>query len=283
MEQIKIQELIKNIAPLYNLYKDKNKEINGTDALILMWEIGSSIEKTINELNIPPHNLYRKIYGKAEGKDNISQKSYITREFLGRAYRIKKIFKNKDEIKKILPGLQKFISFREAMPFFDNQKYILTGKERENLLSILNSNHSPDSIMKKIKSLQHEKIDIKNPRNQRLEELSSEKDIFINFYNHVFNLIKNNNIDIKKEINNIENNTISKISLNTGALIQEGLSFVDIPNDHFNDVWLSYVNLLKHFNSQVDAKERRRFRRLIPSERIAKLAEMLGIIISKNS
>jgi len=164
MEQLNLQELIKNISPLYNSYKQTSRNINGVNALQIMWDIGDFLKKTIEMSNIAPHNLYRKIYGKAEGQEYITQKSYITREFLGRSYRIRNIFKNKKDIQKILPNLKSFISFREAMPFFDNEKYILRGEEKEKLLYLLNSNSSSTLILNKIKLLQSEKIGRKNPR-----------------------------------------------------------------------------------------------------------------------
>lgn len=284
MESINLQKLISEISPLYNVYKQSNRNIIGTEALQIMWDIGDLLKKEIEISNIAPHYLYRKIYGKAEGQDDITQKSYITREFLGRAYRIRNIFKKKEDIKKILPNLRNFISFREAMPFFDNEKYLLKGQEREKMLSILNSNESSNLILKKIKLLQAEKIGKKNPRNQKLNEIEPKKEIFITFYNYLFNLIKNNNYEyVKKEISSINNSIINKLSSNTSALSQEGFKYVDISKSLPNDQWNNYLEFLNYFSKQNDAKERRRFRRLISPERIVRLAEMLQAITSENS
>lgn len=284
MEPINLQKLISEISPLYNLYKKSNRNIVGTEALQIMWDMGDLLKKEIEISNIAPHNLYRKIYGKAEGQDDITQKSYITREFLGRAYRIRNIFEKKDDIKKILPNLRNFISFREAMPFFDNEKYLLKGQEREKLLSILNGNESSNLILKKIKLLQAEMIGKKNPRNQKLNEIEPKKEIFITFYNYLFNLIKNNNYEyVKKEISGIDFSIINKLSSNTSALAQEGFKYVDISESLSNDQWNNYLEFLNYFSKQNDAKERRRFRRLISPERIVRLAEMLQAITSENS
>jgi hypothetical protein len=235
MEQVNIQELIKEISPLYNSYKQSSRNIKGTDALFIMWDIGDILKKKIEIYNIAPHNLYRKIYGKAEGKNDITQKSYITREFLGRAYRIRNIFKDKEDIKKDLPNLENFIPFREAMPFFDNEKYLLKGDEREKLLSILNGQESSSLILKKIKLLQNEKIGRKNSRNQKLEELEPQKEAFINFYNYIFGLIKNNDYeDLRKQISIIDDSIIMKLSSATSALSQEGLKYEEIPEVKLN-------------------------------------------------
>lgn len=283
MEQLNLQELIKEISPLYNTYKKSSRSINGTDALCIMWEIGDILNKVVTQLDIAPHNLYREIYGKSEGKNNITQKSYITREFLGRSYRIRHIFNSKKIIKEELYNLKKFTLFREAMPFFDNEKFILKGTERNQLVKLLNSDQTNNSIFKKLKLLQKEKIGINNPRNQKLNEVESKKEIFITFYNYLFNLIKENSFsEIKNIIKSYDYSIISKISINTGALTQEGLMFVEIPEKDFDKNWVFYIKMLRDFSLENDAKNRRRFRRLIPSERIVKLAEMLNAITSKD-
>ncbi|MCX6751412.1 MAG: hypothetical protein NT161_01440 [Candidatus Nomurabacteria bacterium] len=284
MEQLNIQKLIDGISPLYNSYKQTSRNISGTKALQIMWEIGDLLKKAIEVSGVAPHNLYRQIYGKAEGKENITQKSYITREFLGRSYRIRNIFKNKENIQKDLPNLKSFISFREAMPFFDNEKYILKGEEKEKLLSLLNSDLSPTSVLDKIKLLQSEKIGRKNPRNQKLDELQPQKEIFINFYNYLFYLIKNNDYEsVKKEFKDVDISILKTISSNTSALAQEGVKYIEIPESTLDTQWITYLNILNSFSTQINAKERRRFRRLIPPERIVKLAEMIQALTSEDS
>jgi len=284
MEQLDLQKLIEDISPLYNSYKQTSRNIGGVKALQIMWEIGDLLRKTIEVSNIAPHNLYRKIYGKAEGQEDITQKSYITREFLGRSYRIRKIFKNKEDIQKDLPNLKTFIPFREAMPFFDNEKYILRGGEKEKLLSLLNSDSSPTLILNKIKLLQSEKIGRKNPRDQKLGELQPQKEIFINFYNYLFNLIKNNSYEfIEKFFADVDISILIKISSNTSALAQEGVKYIEIPEFNLSTQWVNYINMLNSLSTQVDAKERRRFRRLISPERIVRLAEMIQAVTSEAS
>ena len=102
---LKVSEIIESISPHYNRYIDQKAFISGAEALSIMWNIGKILEKYILDWSIAPHNLYRQIYGKSEGKDHIRQKSYITREFMGRCYRIKKIFSSNQEIFDLLPRL----------------------------------------------------------------------------------------------------------------------------------------------------------------------------------
>src|SRR3989304_6943433 len=101
------------------------------------------MKKYIDQNNIAPHALVWSVYGNAEGKKNIEKKSYITREFQNRCHRIRRIFGVKEQIRKDLPCLKSFTTFREAMPFFDNGKYKLEDKKRGNLLALLNSNQQP--------------------------------------------------------------------------------------------------------------------------------------------
>lgn len=283
MEQLNISKLIGDISPLYNEYKKNSRDIRGVDALCIMWDIGEHLKKFIESSGIAPHNLYRKIYGKSEGADNIVQNSYITREFLGRSFRIRNIFPKKEDIKQDFSNLKSFILFRESMPFFDNKKYILEGEERLDLLKLLNSDQNATVLLNKIRALQSEKIGRKNSRNQKLNELEGEKQVFISFYNYIFNTIKNNNYqNLESDISNLKSTSLAQLSSLTSCLAQEGLKFTDIPQDKFNGLWISYVNLLKKLTEQKDPKERRRFRRLIPPARIVKMAEMLLALSSES-
>jgi len=272
-----INILIQQITPLYNKYRNNKNNISGTEALEIMWDIGDILKKYIEQNNIAPHNLFWSVYGNAEGTKNIEKKSYITREFQNRCHRIRRIFNSKEQIRKNLPYLKSFTTFREAMPFFDNVKYKLRGKERENLLVLLNSNQQPKKILEKIKVLQNGKIGIKNPRTQRLHEVEREKQIFINFYNFIYKIIRLEDYKFcLYEIANIDTDYIKTLSINTSALSQEGLKVFDF--DIQNDLkapWKEYSEMIKNLTTQKDPKKRRRFRRLIPIEKIVKLSDML--------
>lgn len=272
-----INILIQQITPLYNKYRDNKDNISGTEALEIMWSIGDILKKYIEQNNIAPHALFWSVYGNAEGRKNIKKKSYITREFQNRCHRIRRIFGSKEQISKDFPRLKSFTSFREAMPFFDNGKYKLEGKERENLLALLNSKQQPKKILEKIKVLQNEKIGIKNPRTQRLHEVEREKQLFIDFYNFIYKILRFGDYKLcLSEIDNVDLEYIKILSKNTSALSQEGLKVFDfdIP-DNLKAPWKEFSKMIKNLITQKDPKMRRRFRRLIPVERIVRLADML--------
>jgi hypothetical protein len=280
---LSIEKLILNITPLYNKYKQNKKVLKPIESLGIMWEIGNLLYIYIKDTKIAPHNLYRSIYGKSEGTKNIIQKSYITREFQGRCYRIRKIFVAKDEIRKLLPNLNSVTAFREAMPFFDNYKYKLKGEARENLLILLNSNLETKSILNQINSLQKNFIGKKNPRTQRLKDIQSEKNAFINFYNYIYRLTNSSNNDIIAEIKRVGEEDVVNLAKNTTSLTEEGLKFYPITKHQIpHSPWLEYKNVIELLINQKNAVLRRRFRRLIPPERIAFLAEMLYKLLNEN-
>jgi len=68
------------------------------------------------------------------------------------------MFVSKEEIGLMFPKLKKFTLFREAMPFFDNNKYKLEIDELNELIFLLNSDLEYKNIMKNIKDLQNKKI-----------------------------------------------------------------------------------------------------------------------------
>ncbi len=276
---MEINSLIQKITPLYNQYKQQNKTISGTNALGIMWDIGDILKNFIKENDIAPHALFWKVYGKSEGSKNIAQKSYITREFQNRCHRIRNIFLLKTQIKEALPNLKSFTSFREAMPFFDNKKYKLQGEEKEKLLKLLNSGKDHKFIMKEISKLQKEKIGIKNPRTQRLKDMDEEKEIFIDFYNLIYQLLNESpeKITLKLKKDHVDSQYVIALAKNTNALSQDGLKFVTflIKKNIQDPLWQDYGKVIKNFSSNRSAVEIRRFRRIIPAERIVKLADML--------
>lgn len=273
-----ISKLIAEITPLYNQYKRQNKTISGVDALGIMWNIGDILRKFVKNNNMAPYSLFNKIYGNSENTKNITQNSYIAREFQSRCFRIRRIFINKEEIEQLFPNLQKFRLFDRALPFFDG-KYKLNGDEREKIIRLLNSSHSYKYIESYVENLKKEKINIKNPRTQRLSDLDSEKVVFVKFYNFIYHILKKETNIIISQLKNdgISKNDIRALAKNTNALSQDGLKFTKVNKENFYNIplWMDYVEIIHKFNIQNNAKLVRRFRRIIPLSKIINLSDML--------
>ena len=289
--------LIKDLTPLYNQYKEKSSTISGTDALAIMWDMGDILKTFLDNNDIAPHALYREVYGVSEGSSNVTKKSWITREFQGRCYRIRNIFQDKDQIYSELPSLVGFTAFRESMPFFDNKKYKLEGEDRVNLLKLLNSNKSKSFVKKEINKLQDKKIGISNDRNQRLADVEDQKKIFIGFYNYIYYLKDKDNQEIAQSLKekSVDVELIKAVAKNTSALSTDGLRYYEFDEDKVKRInadipekpelgnWISYIDVLKDFINQKNPKKIRRFRRLIKPEIIVRLSDMLNTVIRDNS
>ena len=277
-----IPNIIKELAPLHNQYKNHITEKEIPQAIGTMWDIGEILSNYIDEFEVSPLSLFREIYGKSEGTKNIAQKSYIAREFQSRCLRVRKIFKHKDDIANTFPNITSVTAFTESMPFFDNPKYLLKGDDKRKLIALINSNLSTTEILNRIGKLQQDLIGINNPRNQRLKELEYEKNVFIDFYNHVYRLIQSN--DYQEIANAIDIEYYHVLSKNLRALSQDGLKIYDfdIPSnvDHLSyEIGAVILSLIK----EKTPIRLRRFRKLIPPSRMVKLAEMLHSLTSKNT
>lgn len=283
MVTMQIQKLITDIIPHYNYYRKNKLQITGSEAIEIMWEIGDLLKEFVAQNDIAPHKLYREIYGKSEGVENTTQKSYITREFLSRSLRVRNMFDQKSDIRKIFPHLQYVKHFREAMPFFDNSKYVLSGKKRSELLAMLNSKNDPKIINAYIKRLQDDIIGISNPRDQKLDEMTGDKEIFVEFYNYIYSLFElKDYAKASKKMEKIDSDLIKFLSKNVGAISMDGLQMqeFDIP-EKCDEKWVNFAQLIKRLIIKRDSVERRRFRRLIPPHRMTQLAEMLHQLTSE--
>ena len=277
-----IPEIFKKITPLQNQYKKVVDEKRISLAIELMWEIGGVLEHYINVYKLTHQSLFREIYGKSEGTKNITQRSYISRDFQSRCLRVRKIFQQKADISNTLPKPSSISPFIKAMPFFDNPKYELHGKEKKILISLLNSDLPPSQILISIKKMQNDIIGINNPRDQHLNELEKEKNVFIDFYNHSYRLIVD--LDYDQALLRIDKQYYLTLSRNISALSQDGLKTYDfqIPTE-IDTISIEFGQIIKDFLNESTPVKIRRFRRLIPPKRMVQLAEMLYAFSSKSS
>jgi hypothetical protein len=282
-----LQELIKEIIPFYNFHRKNQIRLSGTEALENIWEVGNLLKSYLDvNTDIAPRTLYHQIYGKSEQARDISQKSYITRDFLDRAYRVRRIFKKKSDIKKMFPSLQRYRLFYKSMPFLDDGRFKMNQTDQQKLISLLNSTKSYKEIITEVERLKTEKIGLKIPHDSKLKELENERQIFISVYNQVYSVLKEsrfNEVVISLPFF-CDKPFIKLLSQNTGALSSDQLkmSRFKIPVTVVGD-GLLFAQMINKFAEQKDAKERRRFRRLIPPERMMRLSEMLHALTDEQS
>ena len=266
-------KLNEKIYPIYGKYKKTLTEIKPVYSLKLLSDLGGYIEHYLKENpNLSKSKLFRDMYGKSEGSDsNISVRGYISREFLQRAHRIYLMeLNNQLDIIEDLHSINSLGSFREAMPFFDNKKYIFTGEKKEDLINLLNSKAHSTDILHEIRSLQKKYIGISNPRTQRLNDLKDEVKVFINSYNNIFNECKSKNYNKYK---NEDKDNIILLSTYLQCLTTEDFDLPDNKIKNFKDKNIDAIRQIVDFlYTNKDAKVRRRFRRLIPIARIRQLS-----------
>jgi len=269
---MKISKLNKQIFPIYINYK-KSKGSKDAVYLLKLWsDIGYYIDCFLKDNpEVSKTKLFRLMYGKSESSDNVGSQGYISREFLQKAHRVYLMERNNQiNIENDLKNLKTIAPFREAMPFFDNKKYKFNKEKKENLLIILNSNLHSSKKVNKIRDLQKKYIKISNPRTQRLDEIRDKANNFIKIYKNIYS-----RIDLNDRLNEDKDNLIL---LNNYLLCLSTDDFMP-PKEKistFNNKDLDELRILVEFFFLTEhSKTRRRFRRLIPSERIIKLQTMI--------
>jgi len=272
---MKHNELNRKIYPIYKKYKEQSDSLEAYQLLKMWSDIGDHINNYLKKNpNITKSKLFRELYGKSEGAENISRIGYISREFLQRAHRVYLMeLNNQLDIEKDLQSLNAIGPFREAMPFFDNKKYIFKGEKREDLLNLLNSNLSSTTIVDKVRALQKKYIKITNPRTQRLADLRNEAKLFLESYNHIYDIYKSNNY---KSLSDLNKDNIVLLSEYIRGLTSENFLPPEDQIKKFNYLHLDNLKELVEFLfKSKDAKIRRRFRRLIPISRTRQLSKYI--------
>jgi len=268
--------IITEITPLFLQYKSEKVP---EQAIAIMWKIGEILNRYIISTGLKPHTLYRDLYGKSETSINIQQKSYISREFQGRCYRVYKMFKTVEEIRLNLQGLKSISIFREAMPFFDNEKYKI---DREQLYKILiDKNKSATAILNEVKQLQSSLIGKKNPRTQKLSEMGDETNSFKEFYQYVLSFIKMKNFldasSLFAKETGLNEKQVKILAKNTEQLALSNVQHSSLNLVSSVQLVQKYIETLEELLSPKNIKKLRRFRRLVNNRYVLLLSNYLYI------
>jgi len=268
-----IEKLIAEIGSLNNEYRYAIRAgKSGREVLEIMWDVGEILRRNrVKKI----HPIAWRIYGKAQGV----KKSNITRDFLSYCFRIRRFFREKEEIKREFPTLARYSIFREAFPLLDNPNFNLKGKQLISLKKLLNSASGINRTKKIIIELKKKKIGIKNPRTQRLAEFKNEVQNFFQLYEELRNTILKNDIDAIAKLRDFTTpDGVRGFSDILVAFTQEGLKFPKIKvSDNVPPKWKRvWEDLERLANKSVE--DRNRFRRLIPPSYLMRLAEMISTI-----
>ena len=272
--------IIAEITPYYNAYTKEQKPV---ECIVKMWEIGKILDHHIITTGMKPHTLFRDLYGKSETSVNTQQKSYISREFQGRCYRVYHMFQDISEIRENFKNLKSITIFREAMPFFDNPKYKI---DRDKLYVLLASDLPNTKILQEIKKMQSTIIGKKNPRTQRLHEMDKEVDTFRNFYTYVLSYIRMRNYHNSQEQflsdTELEISSIKELARNTEQLVLTNVQHSPIKFETRSEITLEYIKMIEELLAPSNIKKIRRFRRLVNSRYVLLLTDMLYAICDED-
>ena len=261
--KIKVGTLIEKIGPLNNICRSSN--VHPVKKIVTMWEVGDILFKA-GIKNIHPIAW------------EIDRKSYITRDFLSYCYRIRGHWKSKEDLRKDFPNLKSYIVFREALPLIENEKFRLEGEKLKDLLNLVNKERSTLAL-RKIKELKKSIIGFKNPRTQRIGEVSEHVKVFNEIRKELLESLEDDE-RIKKIRNSLGEEGLLNLSKVCLALSQEGfpypekISMREWPEKYkkFGEVLYDLVNKDKDF--------RNRFRRFVKGFNLTELSDIFNSIIT---
>lgn len=258
---IDIGQLIEKIGPFNNRIRD----CEGYKRISLMWEVGDILfEGGVKKVHPVAWEIHRR--------------SYITRDLLSYCYRVRKKWPNKQELQRLFHKVVSYGVFREALPLIENEKFILGKKEVNSIIESL-SMDDPLALRKHLASLKKKHINIRNDRRQRLHEIREEVVVFNEFYQYLSGLIKEGDsaelASIKRKLGEDGMLRISQFCMAISKDDYKGPTNIDTIN--LSGILVKFVEKLLPLS--LAAKEKKaRFRRLIPSDSLVEIADIINSV-----
>lgn len=253
MNQETITNLIDEIAPINN----RIRESKGAEKISLLWDMG----------NVFFAHQIKNIHPIAW---EIQRQSYITRDLISYAFRIRHKWSNKENLKTLFRQNTNYTLFREAFPLIENRKYLLKKEEMADLLALINSNN-PVEAKKAILKIKSKIIGVKNDRSKRLIELKEQVSHFEKFYTYMIKELSN----VNPTISYLEKDILLKISQSLFSLVNAEFK---APKDYLVDIKYEELifisDLLILANAKKDLKSR--FIRLVDSQKIIILSDIFN-------
>ncbi len=279
-QQLNIEELIEQIAPLNNLYRTAIKNRYPASAVVeIMWDVGDILCRAgVTKI----HPIAWQIYGESSEK----RRSYITRDFLSYCFRIRNYFNSREGIGYQLEGVPSYSVFREALPLLENPKFKLTKSEEQQLLALVRSRRSSKAIKEDIAKLKKQKGSRSNTRRQRLGELEQIRDSFARAH-----------AELKKLMLTGTEAEIIRFSeeFQPGTLLLWNKACLSLSSEEFQpptagkglehvkeDDWIKLVNDLARISTE-GHETRNRFRRLVRPLEIIEMGGCVNILRSRSA
>jgi len=266
--------LIDELAPLNNRFRVIKDPIEKIEVL---WELGRVIDNYLSRRNLKLHELLYQIYDPY----STIKKSYITRDVGSYGYRVFKYFKNHEEIRKKLNGLESYSLFREAIPLLFNEKYNLSDVDKNEIINIVTSNNDQKLLFAKIRERKKEILLIRNPRDQKSKEFEEEKIYLYNILNKLKSFYRANKVlsgekDIFGSKKNKEFFITILMALASDSFLDK-IKNVDIKRLDYNQKKLFSI-------VESDNMNRARFRKwVMSSTELLKIAEAIHSLSNKEN
>ena len=136
-ETVDLGNLIEHLGPLNNQWRDGNQ----AEKALALWEMGEVLLSTVSD---PTDKLLWELQGR----------SYLTRITLRYALIVRRGWKPRSELEKLIHGLRSFSVFREALPFLKGDREGIDETTYRQVVSFLSSPDTRAAIayLKKLKS-----------------------------------------------------------------------------------------------------------------------------------
>ncbi len=137
---VDLGRLIEQLGPLNNQWRDGSQ----AEKALALWEMG---EVLLRSVSAPTDKLLWEIQGR----------SYLTRITLRYALIVRRSWKTRGELERLIQGLRSFTVFREALPFLKDDREGIDEVTYKRVVSFL-SNPNTQAAMAYLKKLKAQKI-----------------------------------------------------------------------------------------------------------------------------
>jgi len=279
VKKINLNLLIDDITKSNNVYRDtKESPIN---KILALWDLGNILfEHKVDK----PHSYGWKIQDQTIG--------VIKRMTIARAYRIRRIWLERDYIKRTFGGIKGTSILIESLPILDmnGQMYkSLSKKAIDELIknmNILSSTHFKKYIKNFKAKYGQGRIGEKNDRERYLKDYVTIQNCFLNFYKQLQKLILENKFDaidkLKTKILLEERKAFSSFCL--ALTSKKNIIFYKSFSNNSKTKIFDFQNMFNFFKELLEDSNdirRARLRRAIPPEMLVEMSDMLNSIVSE--